>query len=337
MIDNKRIRQLFLIILILATCVLVFLNLITYISGILGAIILYIILEPLYLKLIDRKWGKKTASLFLITASSLILLLPVSGIVYLLSTKVSAALDNQSSIKESVTQNLNFIDQNLPFEISGILNKKEIGSYISNLASDFASGGFSLFISLGVLYLLLFFMLTESQVWTQQVKIYLPLKNQNIHSIANDLKKIAKANAIGVPVVAILQGFIAVIGYYIFGVSNPWFWFMVTAIGSMIPFIGTAIGVVPACLILLSQGHTGAAIGMALFGLIVVGATDNLFRLVVQKRIGDIHPLITLFGVLIGIPLFGFMGLIFGPMIISCLLLLFKIYRKEYSNDKNLI
>jgi predicted PurR-regulated permease PerM len=69
---------------------------------------------------------------------------------------------------------------------------------------------------------------------------------------------------------------------------------------------------------------------MLVYGVTIVGSTDNVFRVVVQKRLADIHPLITLIGVIIGIPLFGFMGLIFGPLLISLFLLMLKIYKKEY-------
>ena len=83
-------------------------------------------------------------------------------------------------------------------------------------------------------------------------------------------------------------------------------------------------------LILLSQGETASAIGILIYGITVVGATDNIFRLVVQRKLADIHPLITLIVVLVGVPLFGFIGLVFGPLLISSVLLLIKIYKDEY-------
>src|SRR5690606_14626499 len=104
----------------------------------------------------------------------------------------------------------------------------------------------------------------------------------------------------------------------------------VTTIGSMIPFIGTALGVVPVVILLYSTGQNWEATAMLIYGVAIVGSTDNVFRVVVQKRLADIHPLITLIGVIIGIPLFGFLGLIFGPLLISLFLLLLKIYKKEY-------
>jgi len=137
--------------------------------------------------------------------------------------------------------------------------------------------------------------------------------------------------------VALFQGIIALIGYLIFGVPEPLFWFTITAISSMIPLVGTALGIIPVCILLFSQGHTWAAIGILIYGFAVVGVTDNLVRLYVLEKLSSVHPLITLIGVIIGVPLFGFIGLIFGPLLISLFLLILKIYRKEYADieDKN--
>jgi predicted PurR-regulated permease PerM len=180
-------------------------------------------------------------------------------------------------------------------------------------------------------------MLIYRDIWQGAALTYLPLKEENIKTIGTKSMGLVRSNAIGIPLVAILQGVIALIGYYIFGVENPFFWFVITTIGSVIPFVGTAIGILPVCLILLSQGETGSAIGMLIYGITVVGSTDNLFRLIVQRKLADIHPLITLIGVLVGVPLFGFIGLVFGPLLISSLLLLIKIYKDEYvSNPENI-
>ena len=74
-------------------------------------------------------------------------------------------------------------------------------------------------------------------------------------------------------------------------------------------------------------------IGITLWGLIVIGLSDNVIRMILQKHLGDAHPLLTVFGVIVGLNMFGFLGLIFGPLIISLFLLLVKIYVKEFVPD----
>ena len=112
---------------------------------------------------------------------------------------------------------------------------------------------------------------------------------------------------------------------------------MIVTIGSMIPFVGTLIGIVPVFLLTLSSGNSFEAWGILLYGIIVVGSTDNIIRLYLLKKLDNVHPLITLIGVIVGLPLFGFIGLIFGPLLISLFMLLVKIYYNRYGNTPELI
>ena len=75
------------------------------------------------------------------------------------------------------------------------------------------------------------------------------------------------------------------------------------------------------------------AIGLAIYSLIVVGNLDNLIRSMLQKKMADTHPLITIFGVFIGLSLFGFMGVIFGPVLLAIFVLCIEIFREEYLDD----
>ena len=102
----------------------------------------------------------------------------------------------------------------------------------------------------------------------------------------------------------------------------------------MIPFVGTLVGIIPVFLITLASGNDYAAYGILIYGLVVVGSTDNIIRLYVLKKMDNVHPLITLIGVIIGIPLFGFIGLIFGPIIISLFFIILKMYKIEYVDKK---
>src|SRR5690606_37509273 len=125
----------------------------------------------------------------------------------------------------------------------------------------------------------------------------------------------------------------ALIGFLIFGTEDPFFWFVIVTISSMIPFVGTLLGILPVFLLTLSSGDNFAAWGILIYGFVVVGSTDNIIRLYVLKKLDDVHPLITLIGVIVGVPLFGFIGLIFGPLLISLFIVIVKIYRKEYGKN----
>ena len=76
------------------------------------------------------------------------------------------------------------------------------------------------------------------------------------------------------------------------------------------------------------------AIGLAAYGSIIVSQLDNLIRFILQKRMADIHPLITIFGVVIGLSLFGFMGVIFGPLLLSLFFLFVEMFKREYLDGR---
>ena len=141
------------------------------------------------------------------------------------------------------------------------------------------------------------------------------------------------ANAIGIPVVAIGQGIVSLIGYLIFGAPGAVLLFALTAASSVIPVVGTAIVYVPVCIFMIAEGDTAQGLGLAIYCVVVVGLTDNLLRFTLLKKLENIHPLNTVFGIIMGMNLFGFMGLIFGPILISFTLLLIQVYRNEFADE----
>ena len=141
---------------------------------------------------------------------------------------------------------------------------------------------------------------------------------------------IVRSNAIGVPVLAVIQGAAATLGYYIFGAPEVVLWGVVSAFATIIPVIGVGIVWIPLMLYLGATGHWGMGIGLAVYCLVVVSNIDNLVRSLLQKKMADTHPLITIFGVVIGLSLFGFMGVIFGPLLLAIFILCVEIFREEY-------
>lgn len=332
-IAPRVIRQLFILLLILLLGVLIFLKLVPYLSGVLGAVTLYVLLKKLMTKMTQRNWNETFSVTLLLVGSFILILLPLFGIVYMLSSKISKLIKNSERFLDAIKNQVQFFESKFNYNFSTKIDTDAITSWLSNNLQNLASSTFDVFIAISIMYFLLYFMLTNQNKLKLSMESYLPISRANLGVIIKEAKQKVKANAIGIPLVALVQGIIAFIGYLIFGVSDPLFWFIVTAVGSVIPFIGTAIGIIPVTVILLSQGLELQALGMLIYGVVVVGSSDNIIRLLILKRMADEHPLITLIGVIIGIPLFGFIGLIFGPLMISLFLLLVKLYKKEYVDN----
>jgi predicted PurR-regulated permease PerM len=327
-------RQFFIIFLIILFGWLIFKEMATYLSGILGAITLFVLLRKWQGYLVKkRKWNSGVAACVLMAGSFLVILVPIAGLVLMLTSKISKAVENSGKVINIVKTEMADIESRFGLDIASSIDTSSVTDWISSNLQGLAGGTFNVFIAIGLMYFMLYYMLTNRRTFRESMLEYIPLSEKNLKLIGKDSQELVKSNAIGIPLVALLQGLVALIGFLILGVEDPFFWFAIVTVGSMIPFVGTALGIVPVCIILYAAGDIWQAIVMVIYGTLVVGSTDNLFRLVIQKRLADVHPLITIIGVIVGVPLFGFIGLIFGPIVVSIFLLIVKIYKQEYGKE----
>jgi len=326
------VRQVFVLLLIAFLGILIFKEIIPYLSGVLGAVTLYVLMRKWMNKLVARGWKKTYAAALLMIGSFIGILLPVTLIVIMLTSKIGKAVANSEKVVIALKDQIDRTENYIGYSISNNIDSESITSWISTNLQSFAGGTFNAFIAIGIMYFMLYYMLISREKMKDILETYIPLASENIHLIGKESDLSVRSNALGIPLVALIQGVIALIGFLIFGVPDPFFWFVITAVGSMIPFIGTAIGIIPVTILLFSQGMEWQAIAILIYGVVVVGSTDNLVRLYILEKLSSVHPLITLFGVVVGVPLFGFIGLIFGPLLISLFLLILKIYKTEYSN-----
>jgi len=221
-----------------------------------------------------------------------------------------------------------------------VLSLDNIKSFQANLSSyipTFLNSTATILSNLIVMFFVLFFMLTGSRKMEDVVLGFIPLHSESIKALAVETKNMVKANAIGIPLISLIQGITAFVGYKIFGLNDALMWGFLTGIFAFFPIIGTMMIWVPLVVYLFSQGMNVQASGLMIYSLIITGNVDYLARVTLMKKIGNVHPLITIFGVIIGLQLFGFMGFIFGPLIFSYLIVLIKIYAHEFVDpNKNI-
>ena len=171
----------------------------------------------------------------------------------------------------------------------------------------------------------------KGRVIERSLTHFIPLKDENIKLLSNETKSMIKANAIGIPILAIIQGIIATIGYWIFGVHDYVLWGFLSGVCSLIPIIGTGIIWVPLAAYFFATNNISAGIGLSIYAIVLITNVDYVARVTILKKLIDVHPLITIFGVIVGIGLFGFWGVIFGPLLFSYFIILVKIYANEFS------
>jgi predicted PurR-regulated permease PerM len=327
---NDKIKQLSFYILLVFLFVLLFWQMAVFLPAILGAITFYALMRNNMHTLIERKWNYNLAAAVLILLSFLIVVVPLGLLLQMLYSKIGDIVKNADQFMASLTKFTDSLEKKTHMKLLSPENLQKGGGMVASFLPKMLSASFNGFTSVLLMYFMLYFMLIKSREIEDWLYEYIPFKDSNVRLLGVETKRLIISNALGVPLTALMQGVVGGLGYWLLGVPDPLFWFAITAIGSMFPFIGSALGYVPACIILFASGKTLNGTLLLAYGVVIIGLTDNVFRFLFQKKLGDVHPLVTVFGVIIGLNLFGFIGLIFGPILISIFILLIKIYMNEF-------
>lgn len=331
---NNRLRQILVLLLIILIIALLIAQLSVFLPGLLGGITLYILSRGKYFQLIfHRKWKKGWTAFAFILFYLVIIALPVYLSVTLVSPKIARVMENQEKIVSTVQMISQKITDKTGIKLLSPDNLKTLTQKVSALVPKLLSGTATMLANLLMMFFILYFLLTGGREMEKSLHHVIPLKPQNIDTLAGETKMMIKANAMGIPIICIVQGIFAAFGYWIFGLDDWGLWGFITGVFAFFPMVGTMIVWVPLCIYLFSQGLNWPGFGLALYSLVVTGNVDYAARISFMKKIGDVHPLITVLGVIVGLKLFGFIGLIFGPLLISYVLILVKIYINEFSDN----
>ena len=329
--DQNRIRQFFFIALLLLLGILLFLELHSFLPALLGAITLYILMHRFMFYLTEKKkWHKGWTAILLMLVSIIVILLPVGLLVNMLSSKVAYTIEHSTELVTALKKVAHDIEQRFDIIIVSDQNINKLGEGIAQILPQVLGATFNTLTIIFFMYFILYFMLVNGRKMENTLYEYIPLKDENVSKLGKEVNMMVVSNAIGIPVIAFAQGLVGLIGYLIIGVKEPFFWFGVTCIAGMLPVVGAALAYVPLAIIFFANDQTWQGIAMTAFGFGVIGTVDNVLRFSLLKKIGNVHPLTTIFGVITGLKLFGFIGLIFGPLLISLFMLLLKIYSGEF-------
>lgn len=329
---NDRLRQLLLLLLIIVLSILLFKELFMLLPGMLGGVTLYILTSSLYNNLIyHRKWKKGLTAILFILACLFIIALPV----YFAIEMLSPVLNKIMTSPDDIVEGLRTFRQKIETQFgTSILSDDEIKAFVKNVSSflpGLLNSTMNLLTNLVMMFFLYYFMLISGRDMEMNMRRLIPLKPENISKLAHETKLLIRANALGIPLISFVQGVFASIGFWIFGVDNWGMWGFFSGVFAFFPIVGTMLVWVPLTIAEFIAGNSGMAMGLALYNIIVTGNVDYMTRLLFMKKMGDIHPLITIFGVIAGLGMFGFMGLIFGPLLLSYLLILVRIYMNEFT------
>ncbi|MFN0215067.1 MAG: AI-2E family transporter [Saprospiraceae bacterium] len=328
------VRQTFLILLIAAIFGVLFWNLSFFVPALLGSYTLYVLLRaPLFYLTGRWNWPNKIATAVLLLLSFVVLLLPFNWLFWMLQDRIVSLFQNSEQLMLNAEKLVKALEAKYTISLLTADNVKSISDWAVRSVQGVLGATVN---GLGLVlatYFILWFMLTEGKRMERSFFDWIPLRHENIAFVRKQLNDLVWGNALGIPLMGLVQGLAGLLIYWLADVPDPWLWFAVTFVSGMMPILGVALAFIPLSLILLSQGEDGKALLILLYGFFVMGSVDNLARMWLMKKISHTHPLITLFGVVVGLQLFGFIGFVFGPILISMFLLLLQIYHKEFHKD----
>jgi predicted PurR-regulated permease PerM len=318
-----------------------------YLLDIFMALVLFFTAKPLYHALTRLLWGwKAMASALTCLILLLVILIPLFSLMGIIATQAVefssqvtkgmqyGDLWNWVNVKVGALK-LYLIHLNLPVP-PGDINLAEIVKTTVTKASSFvytnAIGlirGFTVFFFDLVLTLFIaFFMFLQGDDFITAIKGLSPLDPVHNDEILRETETTIKATLWGTVIVAVAQGALGGVGFLIFGLPQPAFWGTVMIPASVIPVVGSTIIWGPAAVYLLLTGKISAGVGLIIWGGVVVSVIDNLLKPILMKGSGETPSIFILFSILGGLTYFGMIGFILGPLILSFLLSLLRIYQK---------
>ena len=300
-----------------------------FVTGLLGALVLYVVFARPNAWL-ARKFSSGVAATLTLILSLLVVMLALVWVVSLTMEQAPNALNRM--------RDGDFISQIAQLHIGSVQVGTEIAkagdaivSWVSSALFSFAGGAAAVALNLVIALAGVYYMLSSRGQWAV-VRTYIPFSAQTADTMRDRFISVTHAMLLGTVLVAVVQGTIVGVGFAIVGLPNPLFWGMIAVLASIVPLLGSTLVWGPGVLVLLSQGRTQSAIVLLVIGGGVAGNIDNIIRPMVYRRVGNLHPMITLVGAFLGLRYLGVLGMLFGPLAIAYLFELLHFYREEYES-----
>ncbi|MBI5913124.1 AI-2E family transporter [Candidatus Azambacteria bacterium] len=335
--DGQRLQTFFFLSLLLGIFALVLFVFLPYASVIIIGGTLAVILHPLYRRILAFMPRQESlASLITVLISLAIFFVPV-----LLFGAAVARQAGNISLSVTTGKGLDFINETISFVQSKLhvvqprtaINidqaVQETARWVTENFGVIFSGVTNFLLGFLLTILALYYFLKDGKKLEETLIALSPLKDADDKEIFTRLNRAIRSVILGSLVVALVQGVLISVGFYIFIVPNAALWGAIGTVASLVPFIGTSLVIFPATIYLLATGNIAGGVGLALWGLTAVGLIDNVLASKLIGRGTRLHPLLILFSVLGGLSFFGATGFLIGPLVLSLLFALLDIYKKQ--------
>jgi len=330
-LENKK-----LIALVLTIALLIFIAYasLPFLSAFFGAGILAFIFRPLDKKLRSKGLSKRQSAIIILIISIFLVIIPLIFVINGLIKQISLLPAQISKIRAVRTRIEEITNLNINIDLTQIF-QDQIFPIIKSSITPIFSNILNAVIILFLLFFLLYYFIIYSDKFKELILTNLPFSLKSNEKIIDKFKQVTYSTIIGTFFIAIIQGGLITLNFYLLGIPNAIFWGFVAAILSFIPIIGPPVIWIPAAIILLISGGIAEGITLIIVGFLI-SLIDNILRPIINDKYGSIHPLISIIGLYIGISQFGIIGLFIGPLLVAYLILFWELYKEEFY-EKNIV
>lgn len=261
----------------------------------------------------------------------LLIVIPSFFLVSALADEASAAYSSflradfdelSASLSEYLGIDVDLSEQILPLT-------RTIRDYITGSIFQLLSSLTELLAKLFLMFFLIYYGFKEGDKLVRGFMSLLPISKKHKEALKDETNRVLYGVLYGQILISIIQGVVGGIGFWVFGVPNPVLWGFIMGVLAFIPLLGPFLVWLPASIILFATGDTFNAVGLFLYGALLTSNIDNILRPRIISGKAKMHPLLVLVGILGGISLFGFIGMLIGPVVLAICILIVKFFNKD--------
>ena len=297
------------------------------------AVLLAYLLMPVQNRL-ENRVSPRIATSVIVLGATVVVVIPLVLATYLVSREatelVEAVQEGDVTFERVENQVEEFTGQDV--DLMGQLQSAAQGVEVGSLLGLVDTAA-TILIGIGLMVFLLYYFLKDGDDFLEWLHQTVPLSDDVQCRIYDRSDSIMKAVLVGHIFVALIQGILAGIGLIVTGIPNAMVWTVVMVVLSLLPLVGSFLVWGPAAVYLFVEGQALLAVFLAVWGLVVVGVSDDYLRPIIVDRYAEVSPSVIIIGVLGGIYVFGVMGIFFGPIIIGLLRSTLDVFREEFYSD----
>jgi predicted PurR-regulated permease PerM len=330
-----------------ASCLLMGWLLWPFLSVIILAIVVTGVFAPVY-RFLHRKLNSTISSLLTCILIFIVLFLPLSFFVGILANEAwdlylaaRGALQNKPFMellqRSDLFDTINLFLAKFKIQITGEeLNRaiaelgRVVGLFLYEQARSITTNVLKFIVNFFFMLLIIFYLLVDSSRLVAFIVKLSPLPEDQDQKLIQKFKDIAAAILLGNGLGGIIQGTLGGLVFFLFGLKSPFLWGVIMALLAFLPIVGIGAVFIPAAIFLFLQGRPAAGVFFLIFYIILSGSIEYLFkpRLVGQRV--RMHTLVVFLSIIGGLKLFGILGIIYGPLVVTAFLTLAEIYQASY-------